>query len=65
MSIKTQPVTLTQVSATEHRVVKRCALGLFRLVRGAADQAQKVPGLLQQAAADVVQAWEETSRPKS
>ena len=63
MSIKIQPVDLTPAAGNDERLVKRCALGLFRLVREVASHAQEVPGVLMQAASDVRDAWEESSRP--
>lgn len=61
-----QPVPLKALTTTvEDRPIKRGALAAFRLLRAGLDQAKTVPGLLQQAATDVREAWEESSRPKA
>jgi hypothetical protein len=61
-----QPVPLKALSsAVEDRPIKRGALTAFRLLRAGLDQAKTVPGLLQQAATDVREAWEESSHPKA
>jgi hypothetical protein len=65
MTIKTQPVRLSETITVQERLVKRCALGIFRLVRTVALHAEEVPGVVKQAASDIRDAWEETSRPKS
>lgn len=65
MTIKSQPISLSDTAAPEERLVKRCALGLFRLVRTVASHAEEVPSALMQAASDVRAAWEESSRPKA
>ncbi len=65
MSIKSQPVDLITTTGSDERLVKRCALGLFRLVRELASHAQEVPGVVMQAADDVRTAWEESSRPNA
>jgi hypothetical protein len=65
VSIKSQPVQLITTSGSEERLVKRCALGFFRLVREVASHAQEVPGVVIQAASDVRTAWEESSRPNA
>ena len=65
MSIKSQPVVLSHAVDADERVVKRCAVGFFRFVREVASYASEVPGIVQQAASDVVEAWEESSRPKA
>ena len=65
MTIKTQPISLSDTTAPEERLVKRCALGLFRFVRTVASHAEEVPDVVKQAASDIRDAWEETSRPKA
>jgi hypothetical protein len=61
-----QPISLKSLStAVEDRPVKRGALAAFRILRAGLDQAKTVPGLLQRAATDVREAWEESSRPKA
>lgn len=65
MSIKSQPVDLITTTGSDERLVKRGALGLFRLVRELASHAQEVPGVISQAVDDVRTAWEESSRPNA
>jgi hypothetical protein len=47
------------------RVVKRGAFLAFTALRGLARQSSKVPGLLQQAAQDIKEAWQESARPNA
>ena len=63
MTIKTQPVQLITSAGSDERLVKRCALGIFRLMREVASYAEEVPGVVSQAVDDVRTAWEESSRP--
>jgi hypothetical protein len=44
--------------------VKSMALATFRFLRASGAQAQKVPGLLQQASSDIATAWQESASPK-
>lgn len=60
-----QPIPLNTDAVTTERPVKRGALAAFRLLRAGLDQAKTVPGLLQKTAADIREAWEESSRPKA
>lgn len=62
MKVHTQPIPLDNGQHPE-RLVKRGARALFSLVRSTANQAQRVPGILSQATADVRDAWAETARP--
>lgn len=66
MKTHVQPVPLKPV-ATEHesRIVKSAALVTFRLVRATIEAAKTVPGIVSQAASDVRDAWEESSRPNA
>jgi hypothetical protein len=64
MKVATQAVPLSNPTS-EERLVKRSALFTFRAVRYLTAQARKAPGILQQAADDVRQAWEESSRPNA
>ena len=41
--------------------VKSVALATFRFLRASSAQASKLPGLLQQASSDIVEAWAESS----
>jgi len=63
MSIQSQPVQLSTTTDSDERLVKRCALGIFRFMREVASYAEEVPGVVSQAVDDVRTAWEESSRP--
>ena len=61
--MKVEPVDLkTEESG---RVVKSLALFTFRALRYVAEQAAAVPDAVVQAAADVREAWNESSNPKA
>jgi hypothetical protein len=62
MKVHQQAIPLANSQPAE-RLVKRGARVLFGLLRSGAGQAQRVPGILSQAATDVREAWAETSRP--
>lgn len=62
MQVHQQPIPLASTQPAE-RLVKRGARALFGLLRSTAGQAQRVPGILSQAATDVREAWAESSRP--
>ena len=51
--------------ANSGSAVKSVALATFKFLRASSAQAQKVPGLLQQASSDIVEAWQESAIPKS
>ena len=63
MKVHNHPIPLSSPKSAD-RLVKRGARALFTLVRSTAGQAQRVPGILAQATADVRDAWVETARPK-
>ena len=66
MKTHTQPVSLTPAgNESESRLVKVIALFAFRGVRNVIETAKEVPGLVSQAASDVVEAWEESRGPKA
>ena len=66
MKTHTQPVPLNPAQAeSESRLVKAIALFAFRGVRTVIDTAKEVPGIVSQAATDVVEAWEESRGPKA
>lgn len=66
MKHTTQPIPLTpSIAADDDRPIKHGALAVFRLLRSGIEQAKTVPGLLQQAATDIREAWEESSRPNA
>ncbi len=62
-----QPVALKPEAsaASDSRVVKTVALFAFRGLRSLIDAAKEVPDIVSQAASDISEAWEESSRPKS
>lgn len=62
MKIHTHSIPLSN-SKSDERLVKRGARALFGLLRSTAGQAQRVPGLLNQAASDIHEAWQESARP--
>lgn len=64
MKTHNQPIPLGNSQPAE-RLVKRGARALFGLLRSSAGQAQRVPGILSQAATDVREAWAESSRPNA
>jgi hypothetical protein len=53
------------LSNSQHpdRLVKRAALSAFSALRIVAEHANKAPGILTQASADVRDAWQESARP--
>lgn len=50
-------------SSTSDGIVKSSALLLFRGLRTLADYAAQIPDVATQAASDIAEAWEESSRP--
>lgn len=61
-----QPIPLVKAAAPDDsRPIKQGALTMFRLLRSAMNQAKTVPGIVQQAATDIHEAWEESSRPNA
>lgn len=66
MKHNTQPIRLTpSIAPDDDRPIKQGALTMFRLLRSAMNQAKTVPGIVQQAATDIREAWEESSRPNA
>ncbi|MEF8769812.1 hypothetical protein [Candidatus Accumulibacter contiguus] len=66
MKTQVQPVPLTPtVAESETRLIKSAALVTFRFVRATINAAKTVPGIVGQAASDVRDAWEESSRPNA
>ena len=64
MKLSAQPVPLnTATTTSERRPIKQGALAAFRALRVGLEQAKTVPSILQQAAIDIHEAWEESSRP--
>ena len=66
MKTQVQPIPLTPtVAGSETRLIKSAALVTFRFVRATIAAAKTVPGIVGQAASDVRDAWEESSRPNA
>jgi len=64
MKVHVQPVRLSPADTTgDSRLVKTAALYTFRGLRALVEAAQAVPGIVAEAASDVREAWEESSRP--
>ncbi len=65
MKAQTRPIPLAPASTSPSaRPVKSGALLLFRGLRTLADYASQLPGVANQAAADVMEAWHESNSPK-
>ena len=64
MNLRVQAVPLDAPQPTE-RLVKRGALSLFLAVRSAVAYSKELPAILGQAATDIREAWEESSRPNA
>ena len=58
-----QGIPLNKSAPATHSgsAVKTVALATFMFLRASSAQASKLPGLLQQAGSDIVEAWAETS----
>ncbi|MBU0752975.1 MAG: hypothetical protein KJ787_04050 [Gammaproteobacteria bacterium] len=64
MKTHLSPIPLSNPSE-EGKVVKTCALFTFRALRTVADYVSQLPAVATQAANDVREAWEESSRPNA
>lgn len=64
MKTASNAVQLSNPNA-DTRIVKTSALLLFRAVRTVADYVSQVPDAAMQAAEDIAEAWEESSRPNA
>lgn len=53
------------VEPDDSRLIKQGALTMFRLLRSGIEQAKELPGIVQQVATDIREAWEESSRPNA
>lgn len=66
MKHNTQPIRLTpSIAPDDSRLIKQGALTMFRLLRSGIEQAKELPGIVQQVATDIREAWEESSRPNA
>ena len=61
MKTLSQSIQLSN-STTDDRLVKSGALMFFRALRTVADYASQVPAAATQAASDIADAWQESSR---
>ncbi len=64
MQTKAHVVQLSKSSSSES-TVKSGALALFRGLRWVGDCLAEIPDVATQAAADIAEAWEESSRPNA
>ena len=53
--------TTRNTQPTGNTAVKSVALATFKFLRASSAQASKLPGIMQQASSDIVQAWAESS----
>ena len=53
--------TTRNTQPTGNTAVKSVALATFKFLRASSAQASKLPGFMQQASSDIVQAWAESS----
>lgn len=57
-----QGISLKSVPATNSgSAVKSVALATFKFLRASSAQASKLPGIIQQASSDIVEAWAESN----
>ncbi len=55
------PLNKTAPTTNSGSAVKSVALATFKFLRASSAQASKIPGVLQQATSDIVEAWAESS----
>ena len=58
------PLNKTAPATNSGSAVKTLALATFRFLRASSEQASRLPGIVQQASSDIVQAWQESASPK-
>ena len=58
------PLNKTAPTTNSGSAVKSVALATFKFLRASSAQASKIPGVLQQASSDLVEAWQESASPK-
>ena len=58
------PLNKTAPATNSGSAVKSVALATFKFLRASSSKASKLPAILQQAATDVAEAWEQSSRPQ-
>ncbi len=55
------PLNKTAPATNSGSAVKSVALATFKFLRASSAQASKLPGIIQQASSDIVEAWAESS----
>ena len=55
------PLNKTAPATSSGSAVKSVALATFKFLRASSAQASKLPGIIQQASSDIVEAWAESS----
>ncbi len=55
------PLNKTAPATNSGSAVKSVALSTFKFLRASSAQASKLPGIIQQASSDIVEAWAESS----
>ncbi|CAN1529859.1 hypothetical protein MCEKH45_01379 [Methylophilaceae bacterium] len=58
------PLNKTAPATNSGSAFKSVALATFKFLRASSAQASKLPGILQQASSDIVEAWQESASPK-
>ncbi len=65
MKSHNQAIQLANTNTDDSTVVKSCALFAFRALRTIGDYIAEIPDAATQAATDIAEAWEESSRPNA
>jgi hypothetical protein len=60
-----QQVVQLSTASEDSTVVKTCALFTFRALRTLGEYIAEIPAVATQAATDIAEAWEESSRPNA
>jgi hypothetical protein len=58
------PLNKTAPATNSGNAVKSVALATFKFLRASSAQASKLPGVIQQASSDILEAWQESASPK-
>ena len=58
------PLNKTAPATSSGSAVKSVALATFKFLRASSAQASKLPGVIQQASSDILEAWQESASPK-
>ncbi len=65
MKIHQQTVRLSNTTSEDSTVIKTCALFTFRALRTLGGYIAEIPAVATQAATDIADAWEESSKEES